>query len=73
MDNNHIKINNYNLSFGDLGVQFKFNKDVSEKDIKTVMYYFEQHVSQLDSDFKICSILFENAKKDVGTIDTIQN
>ena len=36
------------------------------------MYYFEQYISQLDSDFNMCKVLYNNAKKGSKTIDDIQ-
>lgn len=72
MDNN-IKIKNYELSFGELGIQFKFKKELSQSDIKSIMFYFEQYVSQLDSDFNLCKILYDNASKDKKSINDYQN
>ena len=71
--NNNIKIKNYELSFGELGIQFKFKKELSNSDIKNIMYYFEQYVSQLDSDFNLCKVLYNNASKDKDNIDDYQN
>ena len=71
--NNNIKIKNYELSFGELGIQFKFKKEVSNSDIKNIMYYFESYVSQLDSDFNLCKVLYNNALKDKNSINDIQN
>ena len=68
-----IKIKNYELSFGELGIQLKFNKDISQSEIKNIMYYFEQYISQLDSDFNMCKVLYNNAKKDHKTINDIQS
>ena len=70
---NQTKIKNYELSFGELGIQLKFNKDISQSEIKNIMYYFEQYVSQLDTDFNMCKVLYNNAEKDRKTIDDIQN
>ena len=72
MDNN-IRIKNYELSFGELGIQFKFKKELSNSDIKNIMYYFESYISQLDSDFNLCKVLYNNASKDKNTINDIQN
>ena len=72
MDNS-IKIKNYELSFGELGIQFKFKKELSTSDIKNIMYYFEQYVSQLDSDFNLCKVLYDNSLKDKDNIDDYQN
>ena len=72
MDNN-IKIKNYELSFGELGIQFKFKKELSQAEIKNIMYYFEHYVSQLDSDFNLCKILYNNASKDKKSINDYQN
>ena len=72
MDNN-IKIKNYELSFGELGIQFKFKKELTQQDIKNIMYYFEIYVSQLDSDFNLCKVLYDNASKDKKSINDIQN
>lgn len=72
MDNS-IKIKNYELSFGELGIQFKFKKELSSSDIKSIMFYFEQYVSQLDSDFNMCKVLYNNANKDKNVINDIQN
>ena len=72
MDNN-IKIKNYELSFGELGIQFKFKKELSQADIKNIMYYFESYVSQLDSDFNLCKVLYDNASKDKKSINDYQN
>lgn len=72
MDNN-IKIKNYELSFGELGIQLKFKKELSESDIKNIMYYFEQHVSQLDSDFNLCKVLYNNSLKDKESINDYHN
>lgn len=72
MDNN-IEIKNYELSFGELGIQLKFKKELSESDIKNIMYYFEQYVSQLDSDFNLCKVLYNNASKDKKGINDYQN
>ena len=72
MDNN-IRIKNYELSFGELGIQFKFKKELSQSDIKNIMYYFENYVSQLDSDFNLCKVLYNNAEKDKKSINDIQN
>ncbi len=72
MDNN-IKIKNYELSLGELGIQFKFKKELSQADIKNIMYYFEQYVSQLDSDFNLCKVLYDNASKDKKSINDYQN
>ena len=71
--NNNTKIKNYELSFGELGIQFKFKKELSESDIKNIMYYFEQYVSQLDSDFNLCKVLYDNASKDKKSINDYQN
>ena len=73
MDNNHIKIKNYELSFGELGIQFKFKKDLTQADIKNIMYYFENYISQLDYDFNLCKVLYSNASKDRISINDIQN
>lgn len=73
MENSHNIIKNYELNFGELGIQFKFNKDMNKSDIKTIMYYFEQYINQLDDDFRMSKILFNNAKKDFKSIDDIQN
>ena len=70
---NQTKIKNYELSFGELGIQLKFNKDISQSEIKNIMYYFEQYISQLDTDFHMCKVLYNNAKKDSKTIDDIQS
>lgn len=70
---NNIKIKNYELSFGELGIQFKFKKELTQSDIKNIMYYFENYVSQLDSDFNLSKVLYNNAKKDKITINDIQN
>lgn len=67
-----VKIKNYELSFGELGIQLKFNKDVSESEAKNIMYYFEQYISQLNTDFNMCKVLYNNAEKDLKTIDDIQ-
>ena len=72
MDNN-IKIKNYELSFGELGIQFKFKKELSNSDIKNIMYYFENYISQLDSDFNMCKVLYDNASKDKKNINDYQN
>ena len=72
MDNN-IEIKNYELSFGELGIQFKFKKELSNSDIKNIMYYFEQYVSQLDSDFNLCKVLYDNSIKDKKSINDYQN
>ena len=72
MDNN-IKIKNYELSFGELGIQFKFKKELSNSDIKNIMYYFENYISQLDSDFNLCKVLYNNASKDKKSINDYQN
>lgn len=71
--NSNTKIKNYELSFGELGIQFKFKKELSSSDIKNIMYYFEQYVSQLDSDFNLCKVLYNNALKDKNSINDIQN
>ena len=71
--NNNIKIKNYDLSFGELGIQFKFKKELSSSDIKNIMYYFESYVSQLDSDFNLCKVLYNNSIKDKNSINDIQN
>ena len=68
-----IKIKNYELSFGELGIQLKFNKDISQSEIKNIMYYFEQYISQLDYDFNLSKVLFDNALKDYKTINDIQS
>ena len=68
-----VKIKNYELSFGELGIQLKFNKDISQSEIKNIMYYCEQYILQLDSDFNMCKVLYNNAEKDSETIDDIQN
>ena len=68
-----VKIKNYELSFGELGIQLKFNKNISQSEIKNIMYYFEQYIYQLNSDFNICKVLYDNAKKDHKTIDDIQS
>lgn len=70
---NNIKIKNYELSFGELGIQFKFKKELTQSDIKNIMYYFEQYVSQLDSDFNLCKVLYESSLKDKKSINDIQN
>ena len=72
MDNN-IKIKNYEVSFGELGIQFKFKKELSNSDIKNIMYYFENYISQLDSDFNLCKVLYDNASKDKESINDYQN
>ena len=69
---NNIEIKNYELSFGELGIQFKFKKELTQSDIKNIMYYFESYISQLDSDFNLCKVLFDNASKDKKSIDDIQ-
>ena len=71
--NNNIKIKNYDLSFGELGIQFKFKKELSSSDIKNIMYYFESYVSQLDSDFNLCKVLYNNSLKDKKSISDYQN
>ena len=71
MDN--IKIKNYELSFGELGIQFKFKKELSQPDIKNIMYYFEQYISQLNSDFNLCKILYNDSIKDKKNINDYQN
>ena len=73
MENSHNIIKNYELNFGELGIQFKFNKDISSSDIKTVMYYFNQYINRLDDDFNMSKILLNNTKKDFKSIDDIQN
>lgn len=70
---NNIKIKNYEFSFGDLGIQFKFKKEISQSDIKNIMYYFKQYISQLDTDFNLCNTLYDNALKDKKNISDIQN
>ena len=72
MDNS-IKIKNYELSFGELGIQFKFKKELSQSDIKNIMYYFKQYISQLDSDFNLCKVLYDNSLKDKKSINDYQN
>ena len=72
MDNN-TKIKNYELSFGELGIQFKFKKELSQSDIKNIMYYFENYISQLDSDFNLCKVLYNNSLKDKESINDYQN
>ena len=47
-----------NYHFGELGIQFKFKKELSNSDIKNIMYYFERNISQLDSDFNLCKVFF---------------
>ena len=37
------------------------------------MYYFESYVSQLDSDFNLCKVLYNNSIKDKNSINDIQN
>lgn len=71
--NNNTKIKNYELSFGELGIQLKFKKELSESDIKNIMYYFEQYVSQLDSDFNLCKVLYNNSLKDKESINDYHN
>lgn len=73
MDNNHTKIKNYELNIGELGIQFKFKKDLTQTDIKNIMYYFENYISQLDSDFNLCKVLYNNANKDKISINEIQS
>jgi hypothetical protein len=70
---NNIKIKNYELSFGELGIQFKFKKELTQSDIKNIMYYFESYISQLDSYFNLCKVLYKNSLKDKKNIDDIQN
>ena len=70
---NQTKIKNYELSFGELGIQFKFNKNISESEVKNIMYYFEQYISQLDSDFHLSKILCSNAEKDKKSINDFQS
>ena len=70
---NQTKIKNYELSFGELGTQFKFNKNISDSEVKNIIYYFEQYISQLDSDFHLSKILCSNAEKDKKSIDDFQN
>lgn len=70
---NNIKIKNYELSFGELGIQFKFNKNISDSEVKNIMYYFEQYISQLDSDFHLSKILCSNAEKDKKSINDFQS
>ena len=72
MDNN-TKIKNYDLSFGELGIQLKFKKELSNSDIKNIMYYFENYISQLDSDFNLCKVLYDNSIKDKKNINDYQN
>ena len=71
--NNNTKIKNYDLSFGELGIQFKFKKELTQQDIKNIMYYFESYVSQLDSDFNLCKVLYNNSLKDKKSINDYQN
>ena len=73
MENNNIKIKNYELSFGELGIQFKFKKDLTQSDIKNIMYYFEQYMNQIDSDFHLSKILCSNAEKDKKSINDFQS
>ena len=61
---NKTIIKNYQLDFGDLGIQFKFNKDIDESQIKTIMHYFEDNIFGLNADFKLSNILYNNAIKD---------
>ena len=68
-----VKIKNYELSFGELGTQFKFNKNISDSEVKNIMYYFEQYISQLDSDFHLSKILCSNAEKDKKSINDFQS
>ena len=70
---NQTKIKNYELSFGELGTQFKFNKNISDSEVKNIMYYFEQYISQLDSDFHLSKILCSNAEKDKKSINDFQS
>lgn len=70
---NQTKIKNYELSFGELGIQFKFNKNILESEVKNIMYYFEQYISQLDSDFHLSKVLYSNAEKDKKSIDDFQS
>lgn len=70
---NQTKIKNYELSFGELGIQFKFNKNISDSEVKNIMYYFEQYISQLDSDFHLSKVLYSNAEKDKKSIDDFQS
>ena len=70
---NNIKIKNYELSFGELGIQFKFNKNISDSEVKNIMYYFGQYISQLDSDFHLSKILCSNAENDKKSINDFQS
>ena len=70
---NQTKIKNYELSFGELGTQFKFNKNISDSEVKNIIYYFEQYISQLDSDFHLSKILCSNAEKDKKSINDFQS
>ena len=70
---NQTKIKNYELSFGELGTQFKFNKNISDSEVKNIIYYFEQYISQLDSDFHLSKVLYSNAEKDKKSINDFQS
>ena len=63
MDKNKTVIKNYELKFGNLGIQLKFNKDLKESDINNIMYYFNEYIKQLDCDYTICTNLFNIAEK----------
>jgi len=67
------KIKNYELSFGELGTQFKFNKNISDSEVKNIIYYFEQYISQLDSDFHLSKVLYSNAEKSKKSINDFQS
>ena len=68
MNRNIIK--NYELSFGDLGIQIKFKEDINSKDIKNILYFFENYIKQLDND---CKLNRMSNNTDNKTINNIQN
>ena len=73
MKNSHNIIKNYELNFGELGIQFKFNKDISSSDIKNVMYYFNQYVNQLNNDFTMAKIFYNNTETNNENINDYQD
>jgi len=70
-DGTKTELKNYDLSFGEVGMQIKFNKDVTPLEIKNLLYYIENELHNISSKHKTNSSLFKIACKD--TINDIQN
>jgi len=68
---NRITIKNYDLSFGELGIQFKFKDNIKQTEIRNVLYKLENAINNIDYEFRLSKSLFYEDKD--KTIDDIQN